>query len=1184
MNSAHSANPWICPLIDCRDIRVAGGKAVNLGRLMGAGFTVPDGFAITTHAFQLVRSQLNGDLPAELIESVCRAYRGLGGGRVAVRSSATCEDMADASMAGQYETILNVEGDIALIQAVRDCWASLESPRLKSYLGQRGIDPAVVSMGVVVQTMIDARVAGVLFTANPRRGGRKQMLIEAAFGLGERLVSGQIQPDILTLDAKTGAVLHAGIAEESACQSSSDVVRLWQLGHRAVEVFGSPQDIEWAIAGDEIHLLQSRPITTLAESEAFDQCLDSTRQTLQRELAAGRGPWVIHNLSETLAHPTPLTWSVMRRFMSGDGGFGAMYRMAGFCPSAAACRDGFLELIGGKIYMDVSRAGEMFFEDFPFSYDLETLKRDPEAAQSPPTLPRGPWTRRVKIGRQVAEVNRKLLALSASFDRDLRDTYFPELNRYIAGAAELNLQTLTSTSLIDFWRDTEREILDSFGARALLPSLIASMALNQLREFVAETFWEEDVDRLTLLLSSGGEANATLLADQELYEVAQGERSMQDWLGAHGHRAAGEFDLSARRWREDEAAAQKMADRLGAGQPPIRQHHATAKTVADCMTWLESRLSKSSRRLFRERVDLVRRYIQFREDAKDYLMRGYDLLRVAAVEAGRRLGGGDGIFFLSRGEMFDALRVGYAPLNLINQRQLEYRAQARLELPRVMDGDAIELCLSAGEKTLSPALSQSTGRGEKSETPVGHSAMPVSGGRATAIVRVVRSLGETVDIRGCILVCASTDPAWTPLFVGAAGLVLERGGALSHGAVVAREMGLPAVVLPNAMRLLRDGHTIHLDGDRGWVGPPNEAGAVVVNDSRIEAQLIPPPAGAKDRTAARVRNIAAAFWIIFLAGMFGLPKQLLHDPILHLLDALLWPPVRQIGASATVATVAVMLALISLLVQKFATDNRRLVIARSRAAALTKQARTLPVASVHRIQMQRLAAGVQLRSLSAAMVAVGILLGPLMLPFVWFEARLDSAAQSPAAGSAVRIVAAVQGDWTNTVRIEAPAPMIVDEATPRQRRLPPLRATLQRLLTLYRQPPAVASEAWELSVAPDLSRTQTADDLQHYLSHPIPAQGMTWLIRTPDGYDGRFAVTVTTANNVPVSIPVVVGRHYPPSERVVSGGSGSPIQSLRVVYPPAATDASSLEFGWLTIYILAYVPALLAARYALKVG
>ena len=211
------------PLAECTDVSLVGGKAANLGRLIAAGFPVPDGFVVTTQAHLQARRSLwvpdlTPDIPVDVAEEIRVAYREMGGGIVAVRSSATAEDMADTSMAGQYETFLNVQGEPELLDSVRKCWDSVRTPRIRAYFKEHGIDATNVAMAVVVQRQISADVAGVLFTVNPNqrtgRAARQEMLIEASWGLGESVVSGRVQPDVLRIDAGTGRIIAAAIADK----------------------------------------------------------------------------------------------------------------------------------------------------------------------------------------------------------------------------------------------------------------------------------------------------------------------------------------------------------------------------------------------------------------------------------------------------------------------------------------------------------------------------------------------------------------------------------------------------------------------------------------------------------------------------------------------------------------------------------------------------------------------------------------------------------------------------------------------------------------------------------------------------------------------------------------------------------------------------------------------------------
>jgi pyruvate,water dikinase len=1015
------------------------------------------------------------------------------------------------------------------------------------------------------------------------------------------------------LDADTGRVLSAITAGNSSavaqfCLGSRDVHRLWQLGRRIADHFPSPQDIEWAARDGELFVLQSRPITTLHVAEAADEIPEDLIQYVRRESAAGRGPWVVHNLAETLAHPPPLSWSVVRRFMSGAGGMGTMYRLAGFEPSPSACRNGFLDLLGGRIYMDMSRAPDMFFENFPFAYDLDILRESPDASQTPPTVPRGNLRARLNAARRSAAVNANLRTISADFDRHLRAEVFPAIDRYVHSARSIDLAAFSAEGLLACWQDRERQVLDDFGSALLLPSLISAMAIAELRTFLAETLWDEDPETLAYLLSSGGPPNCTIAADAELHEVAFGTRSVETWVADHGHRAENEFDLAAPRWREQPKAVGERLERYRADDRPLDRHRRHAEAVERRIAELRENLSRRNRREFDARLALVRRYINFREDAKDFLMRGYELLRDVALEAGRRLHLADDVFYLTREELFDALRVGFAPVDLIERRKKAHREESRLRLPRLIDEHfcAIARDCGAGVPPAAELLASLERRG-----------FAISAGEASGPARVLATPAEAGDPGdGYILVCPATDPSWTPLFVRAAGLVLERGGMLSHGAIVARELGLPAVVLPDATQLFRDGERIRVDGNRGCIAhlpaedetaPPCPAPSETDDpeDTRLPPILIPPPPGRRDRLAAKLRNSFAAFWIVFLLAMFLSPERWIFQPTLSALDVLFWPIVRAFGKPATVAIIAAAMAVIVLLIQKFATDNRRLREAKRRAAILLQKAKALPCDSPRRKAMLRLAAPVQLRTLAAAMVPVGILLGPMVMPFCWLRERVDPSAASAPAGSTFSLVAVVDGEWTAPVRLDVPPGVVVDEATPAIRTPSPLRTTLERLLALLQQPPADSPKSWELMLVENLTRQQAAESLSAYLAASIPPQKIAWTLHPPENLAGQFPLTVSTAGLPPLSLTAVLGDDTPPSPAKTMTSPGAPLRQLDVVYPqpkvapvfwrPFATLAdksfvpyagwlATVNVGWLLLYIVVYVPVLFLLRWLMKVA
>ncbi len=1204
--------PILLDLASARDPALVGGKAVNLHRLIAAGLPVPDGFVVTTAAY---RSAHEGggeapDVPGDLEEAIREAYARLGSPTVAVRSSATAEDLPGASMAGQFDTILNVAGGEALGDAVRRCWAALDSPRTRAYFRERGIDPADVAMAVVVQRLVPAEAAGVLFTVNPR-GGEAEMLIEAAWGLGEAIVSGRVQPDLVRVDRATGEIAESRIADKQMwlppgagepepvpadrrrepCLSPEAVATLVTLGRRAEAHFDAPQDVEWAVAGGEVFVLQSRPITTLGRAEAYEALLERTRSHLRALADAGRGPWVLHNIAETLPHPTPLTWSVIGRFMSGEGGFGEMYRLAGYRPSERARREGFLERIAGRPYMDAALAPEMFGADFPFAYDPERLRTEPDASQSPPTVPGGSlWARR-RAARLVAKANEHLHDLAENLDRTLREERIPA---FVAWCREERSRDLTSLSVegwADLWRERERRVLDEFAPRALLPSLVCGMAMADLRAVLEECFWDEDPDDLLDALAAVPEPDKTLDLTAGLVDVAHGRRTVEDWLAAHGHRGPSEFDLAAPRWRERPDEVRAMADRLRDGPDPRERHRERFREAEACLERLTARLMRKDARRLRRRAGLVRRYLPFREDGKYYLILGCDLLRDLALEAGRRLDVGDDVFLLTFDEVRGALAAGSTDADLLAARCTERQTEARLSPPHFIDAGTVET-LGA------PPTVACEGRCD---------AQPVSHGLATGPARIVRAPDEAGDLgSGYVLVCPSTDPAWTPLFVGAAGLVLEQGGTLSHGAIVAREMGIPAVVFPSATSVFRDGEALTVDGHHGAVvreesaeaagDAKREAEATAEaapdpQDTRIDRSRVPPPPGRRERAAARLRNVFFLAWVAYLVAAFALPAAWLYDPSLRVLDAALWPAVASLGRPATVALLAVALAAATMVGQRLLTDNRLLREAKHRAGLLTQEAAGLPKDSPRREAITQLTAPVQMRTTLASFVPLAVLLGPLVMSIMWLTDRMDPAAWNPDPGSPLNVVATVDGDFREPLTLDVEGGLALDASSPATRRLPPLRKVLEAHAD-------VLTDAERLALLPEsvqraVERARANGSLADYLAGGLPPQRIAWQVRSPEE-GGRFRVALHAGDAPPLAVDVVLDDAQPPAPSRATGGEGSSLMALEVVAPrsdrkrvfwtPLAAVGIAWDTGWLVPYLAAYIVAMLLFRRAFGVA
>ena len=1206
------SDPVVLALADCQDIRLVGGKAMNLCRLIRAGFQVPEGFVVTTAGF---RANSDGHWDEVLKNQILESYRALGSPMVAVRSSATAEDMAEASMAGQYETFLNIQGEAAVCDAVARCWKSLNSERTRCYLEKHGIPLDQVAMAVVVQRLVPADLAGVMFTANPRTGSREELVIDASYGLGESVVSGLVQPDSLILDRATGRVklsvcgsketlLRPGaehmepVPEELRarhCLNSQQVYALWNLGWKLMEHFGSAQDAEWAIQGDNLYLLQSRAITTLEDIEERAGTIQREREKLKLALAENLGPWVRHNISETLPHPTPLTWGVVRRFMSGNGGFGLMYRMVGFDPSPGVRESGFLELIAGRPYMDLSRAPGMFFEPMPFRYDIDLLRINPDAAQGPPTLPAGSIIERGKTASRLAKTACLLREMASGFDHKLLQEIIPSFLDWVRGEKARPLESLTVREWIECWSDRERKVMDEFAPNSLLPSLLTAMTLDDLRQCCAEHFWDDDSEALATRLATSPEPDSTVRSAQGLWELAKQPERLPSWLEEFGHRAPEEFDLATARWRERPEAVLQMAARMLGGESPLARHAAHASEAKGLETELADRLPPKAAETFRAKVASAKRFVRFREDGKFFLMHGYDLLRDLAVEAGRRLGIGERVFLLDFEELRDALLTGFAPLHLLDRRQAIRAAENRLHLPHVIESGDIE---TLGEPPVIEGGDQ-------------FAAFSISSGHSEGPARIVHSPTEAGNLgEGYILVCPSTDPNWTPLFVKASGLIIERGGTLSHGAVVAREMGLPAVVLDGATRMFAEGEILRLDAQSGAVyrgdAPTLVREVAAPEDKTIPVAWRPPPPGRIEHWSARVRNGWAIAWAVFLAGIFLCPPSWLMDPTLQLFDAALWPLVSALGKPWTVAIIAIGLAAISMIGQRLLTDNRRLLEAKKRAAILRREAQSLPEGSPRQKTFLRAAAPVSTRILMASFVPLAVILGPMVMLFFWLPSRVDPASANARPASDVMVIATVRGDFLSPVEMLADPRLQLVQGQSTSQSLPPIRPTLEKLLSRWKASDASDASGlpWEVVAAGARTKEEMLSSLEAFLAAPMPDRDLSWILKSPPDVEDRFSIAVRPQEGVAVETSAVLGNRFAPEKReatdrgpqqMVRGAADSSILSLRLQYSGKKIKGDDvflrpMEFlgwkwdsGWLLVYIAVYLPAMMLFRWVLRI-
>ena len=825
------------------DLTHVGGKGLNLGKLTRAGFRVPQGFCVTTDAYRLsVRglSEQNEssvkdiELPPELVAAVRAAREQLQTATVAVRSSATAEDLAEASFAGQQDTFLNVTPD-GLLDALKACWASLWSERAIVYRQTQGIADEGLAMAVVVQEMCDADVSGVLFTVSPFDPDIS--IVESNWGLGESVVSGAITPDSFHVSRETGEVVESNIAvkremitatgvnEVSSPQqdipslADTQLKELVQLGRQVETCYKQPMDIEWALADGQFVLLQARLITVQdTVSKAPKGAVEELRQEEIRLLEARSEVhgtvWCHHNLAEVLPAPLPMTWGIMKEFMSGAGGLGKAYRSLGFYPSKRVDNEGVLDLICGRIYVNLNSEAELYFDGFPFAHDFEALKRNPQQAmyaQAQTDIKRSNASFWLKLPLHIVRMSRaeiRLRQCRSDFDRLLTEEVFPAFQAEVEAEREILYADLSDPEVLTKFQTWRAKTLNNFAPKALTATLLAGFSLQRLEVGLQKHLDETAAKVLASKLISGLSGNLTVETNEKLWQVAPGELTLTDFLKNYGHRAVDEFELAQPRWREDTTyleqivasfrqegtQAQENGPRFGGR---IEQRESAEKELAAI---LEEKASL--RKQIESELDFTRRYMPFRETAKFYLMLGYEQIRRALLELDRRYQLNGGIFYLMPDEL-KQLIDGETFDEVIPTRKKRRELMLQIEVPDVIFSDALE---DIGAPISTDAAETYTGVG-------------VSAGVATGKARVLLT---PVDVhpsdRDYILVCPSTDPAWTPLFLNAAGLVMERGGILSHGAVVAREYGVPAVAnIPNATQHIADGQTLQVDGNQGTV-------------------------------------------------------------------------------------------------------------------------------------------------------------------------------------------------------------------------------------------------------------------------------------------------------------------------------------------------------------------------------
>src|SRR5262245_34127242 len=602
---------------------LVGGKGLSLALTAQAGLPVPPGFCVSTTAYR--RRAKEARVDSALADALAVAYRELGGGVVAVRSSATAEDGAVTSFAGQQETILGVAGEASLSAAIERCWQSLHTERARAYRGRQGVAESGLAMAVVVQRLVDADVAGVLFTRDPLDPTGNLMRVEAAWGLGEGVVSGRVTPDRFQVERDTGLVRDRKPGDkpiriapsgeravsveqrQALCLTDDQLAQLAALGRRVEAFYGDARDIEWAIADGQIWLLQARPITAAGASER-ERVRRNSIERLWTLVEPSGTVWSRANLIEVLREPTPMTWALVSgKLLSGGGGTGAMYRDFGFRPDPQLRDTCAYDLIGGRPYLNLCREPRLESARPLAGYPLAKYKNAPHLALDPKREnPRGlrKWFGLFGLIRVAA----RIMAASKSFADELRQTHIPAFAAEVDRAREEDLSKLDPPGLRTRFEAWAQRTLVQFARHSLKPTLLAQFSWQVLEQQIGKALGPSRARAILAELCQGARPDPEADLAGAIRDLAAGKLSRDEFLRRFGHRGPDEMELSSPRWAEVPSQLDKLSAIAPIGPPPAGDMLARVTGEAK---W-NSVLAKSMAR----HLERLRTYLGLRETAK----------------------------------------------------------------------------------------------------------------------------------------------------------------------------------------------------------------------------------------------------------------------------------------------------------------------------------------------------------------------------------------------------------------------------------------------------------------------------------------------------------------------------------------------------------------------------------------
>ncbi|WP_068672125.1 phosphoenolpyruvate synthase [Oceanobacillus sp. Castelsardo] len=850
---------------------LVGGKGINLGELSNIqGIQVPEGFCITTvgyrkaleqnETFQALLDQLTVlkiedrdqigevckkirqiimevEIPSDVVNAVADYLSNYGENRAyAVRSSATAEDLPHASFAGQQDTYLNIIGNEAILQHIRKCWASLFTDRAVIYRMQNGFDQRQVYISVIVQRMVFPQASGILFTADPITSNRKVLSIDASFGLGEAMVSGLVSADcykvqedkIVDKMIATKKLAIYGLKEggtetlqidpnrqKSQTLTDQQNLQLAHIGRKIESHFGQPQDIEWCLVDETFYIVQSRPITILfpipkANDQENHVYVSVGHQQMMTDPMKPLGLSIF-----LLTTPAPMCKAGGRLFVD------VTHMLA-----SPVSRNNIIEALGQSDPL-IKDALMTIMERGDFIKSLPNDKKEQNPVNSNEGMPSSGF--QVQIETNLKAVSESIKSSQASIE---------ELKQ--------NIKTKSGSDLIDFIQEDIpklKKFLFDPRMGVIMDAMDASTWINEkMSEWlgeknVADTLSQSVPNNITSemgleLLDVADEIRPypevidylqhvkddNFLVDLEKFDGGQKVRDViLTYLNKYGMRCVGEIDITKTRWSEKpitlvpmilnhiknfepNASKQKFEQGLRVALKKEQELLERLKQLPD---------GEQKAKETKQRIDLIRNFTGFREYPKYGMINRYFVYKKALLKESEKLVQAgvihekEDIYYLTLEELGEVVRTNKLDYQIVSKRKGEYKLYEKLTPPRVITSDG-EIIMGEYKRENIPA-----------KAIIG---LPVSSGVIEGRARVILNMEDADLEAGDILVTAFTDPSWTPLFVSIKGLVTEVGGLMTHGAVIAREYGLPVVVgVENATKLIKDGQRIRVHGTEGYI-------------------------------------------------------------------------------------------------------------------------------------------------------------------------------------------------------------------------------------------------------------------------------------------------------------------------------------------------------------------------------